>query len=82
VRRRRPPPRICVQVVTEHTAEVRGDGVFRVLEQMQCPRQFQYRPPSGGGPCWTIRRRDATDVEAMTEHLGGSCIIDGQQALL
>lgn len=80
-RRKAVPPMVTVAVVTEYTAEVRGDGVFRVLERLQCPKQFVYRPPSGGSACWAIPVRHVSDVEAMAEHLGGGAVVDGQQVL-
>jgi hypothetical protein len=71
-----------VSIVTEHTAEVRGDGVHRVLERLKVPAQFQYLPPSGGSKCWTVPARHARDVEAMAEHLGGTAEVDRQAVLL
>lgn len=80
-RRKAELPRVRVEVVTDRTAEIRGKGVHRVLERLQCPKQYQYRPPSGGRPCWTIPAQYARDVEAMAEHMGGSAEIDRQQVL-
>lgn len=80
---RRPPrrSRLRIEITTLYTAEIRGVGAGRVLERLHVPRQYMYRPPSGGSPCWTVPARHARDVEAMTESLGGSVVIDGQQVL-
>lgn len=79
--KRRQRSQVRVDVVTDHTAEVRGTGAFRVLERLSCPKQFQYRPPSFGSPCWTIPASCAPDVEAMAERLGVAVVLDAQAVI-
>lgn len=75
------PPSVAVHVVTDYTAEVRGHRVRFVLDRLQIPKLYQHRPPSGGSPCWTVQAHNAADVEAMAEHLGGSCVVEHQAVL-
>lgn len=74
-------PDLLITVPTGYTAEVRGLETYRVLDRLQCPRQFQYSPPSGGHPCWTVPAKLVADVVAMAEHLGGVATVDAQQVL-
>ncbi len=80
-RRKIKPPMVTVSAATAYTATVRGDGTFRVLERLQCPKLYLYRPPDAGSPCWAVPLRHMNDVAAMAEHLGGAAVIDGQQVL-
>lgn len=71
-------PDITIAVTTQYTAEVRGKHVLVVLQTAGCPRQYLYRPPSGGEPCWAIPVAAVADVEAAAVYEGGTARHEGQ----
>jgi len=58
---------VTVILPARFTAELRGRRALDLLRRAQVPHLFDYRPPSGGAPCWTCPASRVPDVLAAAQ---------------
>ena len=76
---------VTVAATSRFTCEARGpaSAVLRLLAKAGAPRQYDYRPPSDGAPCWTFPRSRLGDVLAAGEVARGLSVqLVHEQAML
>jgi Fe-S oxidoreductase len=78
------PGVVDINVPTKYTAEIRGKAAIRVLKKAGVPRMYEYRPLTGGKPCWIFPAERVGDVLAAAEVTRGvrAVLHHEQEALL
>lgn len=61
------PGVVEIRVPTRWTAEIRGRAAIRLLKKADVPRMYEYRPLTGGKPCWIFPADRVGDVLAAAE---------------